>query len=382
MRILFWSGNFWPMIGGAEVLAMRLILALQTRGHEVVVLTSQRPANSPRNENYQGITIFRFPFRESIGNVHRLTELRQEVVKLKQKFAPDLIHINDVHKDHFFHLLTAEAYPVPSLVTLHLELPDQVARRDSWLRQLLAKCDWVNCVSQTILSQTRRAVPEIRSRSSVVFNGLEDTSMLDEALPMNPPRILCLGRLQKRKGFDVALSAFARIAHRYPQMRLTIAGDGPERLTLERQADELGLKHAVDFLGWVIPAEVRSVINASTVVVMPSKNEGFPLVALEAALMARPVVGSRIGGLSEVVIHQRTGILVDPEDCVGMADAISFLIQHPDKAAQLGQTARQQAQNEFSWRRCVDGYDMLYQSLCKRSCSPVQESSVDPTLRK
>jgi glycogen synthase len=367
MRILFWSGNFWPMIGGAEVLAMRLILALQTRGFEVVVLTSQRPADSPRKEDYQGITIFRFPFRESFGNVHRLMELRQEVVKLKQEFAPDLIHINDVHKDHFFHLLTAEAYPAPSLVTLHLALSDQLARRDSWVRQLLAKCDWVNCVSQTILNQTRRIVPEIRCHSSVVFNGLEDSPVVDKALPMDPPRILCLGRLQKRKGFDVALSAFSRITHRYPKMRLTVAGDGPERLTLERQADELGLEHLVDFLGWVFPAEVRSVIKTSTVVVMPSTNEGFPLVALEAALMGRPVVASRIGGLSEVVIHRKTGLLVDPGDCAGMAEAISFLIQHPEKAAQLGQMARRRAQNQFSWRRCVDGYEMLYQSICKRA---------------
>jgi len=293
-------------------------------------------------------------------------ELRREVVKLKQEFAPDLIHINDLHKDHFFHLLTADAYPVPSLMTLHLALSDQARGRDSWVRQLLVKCDWVSGVSQSILNETGRLVPEIRKNSSVIYNGLEESSKVDEA-PLDPPRLLCLGRLQKRKGFDVALSAFARIANRYPEMRLTIAGDGPERMILVRQAEKLGVKHAVDFPGWVSPDDVRSLINTATIVVMPSQNEGFGLVALEAALMARPVVASRIGGLSEVVIHRQTGLLVEPGDCGAIAEAISFLIQHPDRAAQLGQTARRRAQNKFSWLPCVDGYDTLYQRLRKRA---------------
>lgn len=383
LRILFWTGNFWPLIGGAEVLAGRLILALKKRGYEFVVLTSQRPADCPTEDHYEGIPIYRFAFQENIQNVEGLTELRQRIVELKRRFAPDLIHLNDIHKHHFFHLITAGAYPAPSLVTLHLALSDQSSGRQSWLRQLLIKCDWVNCVSQTILTETRRVVPEIGRRSSLIYNGLEDSARVDEALPIDPPRVLCLGRLQKRKGFSVALSAFARIAHRYPQMRLTIAGDGPERLNLERQADELGLKHDVNFLGWVSPNEVRSLINTATVVVMPSQNEGLPLVALEAALMARPVVATRIGGLSEVVMHRKTGLLVDPGDCAGIAEAISFLIQNPDKAAELGQTARRRAQNEFNWRRCVDGYDRLYQSICKRAVhDPLRESSVDPALRK
>ena len=382
MRILFWSGNFWPLIGGAEVLAGRLILALQKRGYEFVVLTSQRPVDCPTEGNYEGIPIYRVPFQDNIQNVEGLMELRQRIVEIKRRFAPDLIHLNDVHKHHFLHLITASMYPAPSLVTLHLALSDQSTGRESWLRQLLVKCDWVNCVSQTILAETRRVVPDIAKRSSLIYNGLEDSTRVDETLPMDPPQVLCLGRLQKRKGFDLALSAFATIAHRHPQMRLIIAGDGPERLTLERQADELGLKHAVNFLGWVAPDEVRSLINTATVVVMPSQNEGLPLVALEAALMARPVVATRIGGLSEVVMHRKTGLLVDPGDCAGMAEAISFLIQNPDKAAELGQTARRRAQNEFSWQRCVDGYDTLYQSIRQRAVhNPLRESSVDPTLR-
>jgi len=86
-------------------------------------------------------------------------------------------------------------------------------------------------------------------------------------------------------------------------------------------------------------------------------------VALEAALMARPVVATRVGGLLEVVVHQQTGLLVEQEDSHGLAEAIASLLDHPETATEMGQAARQRAQKVFSWKQCVDAYDALYQKL-------------------
>lgn len=79
--------------------------------------------------------------------------------------------------------------------------------------------------------------------------------------------------------------------------------------------------------------------------------------------MARPIVATPVGGLSEVVGHQQTGLLVEPEDHVGVAEAIVFLPERPEVAVQMGQTARRRTQEVFSWQRCVEAYDTLYRQL-------------------
>ena len=105
-------------------------------------------------------------------------------------------------------------------------------------------------------------------------------------------------------------------------------------------------------------------MNTATIVVMPSRwQEPFGLVALEAALMARPIVATRVGGLPEVVAHERTGFLVEPENSRALAEAITFLLEHPGTAKQMGHTARDRAQKEFNWQKHVDAFDALYREL-------------------
>ena len=367
MRVLFWSGNFWPMIGGAEVLAIKLLPALRERGYEFIVVTSQRNLSLPEKTYFEEIPVYRFPLRGNCENIDQLMEVRQRVAHLKKAFAPDLIHINAVESGHFFHLLTAESDDAPLLVTLHDPLSSRTLSHESWRRRLILTADWVTCVSAAVLEETRRLVPEICSYSSTLYNGQEVPSSFPDPLPIDPPTVLCLGRLRKKKGFDVALTAFASIIDRFPGSRLIIAGDGPERPELERQAIRLGIGKFVDFVGWVAPSQVPALVNTATIVAMPSRHESFGLVALDAALMGRPIVASRVGGLSEVVIHQQTGLLVEPEDSKGFAEAIEFLLDHPETATQIGQAARQRAQQLFSWEQCVDDYDTLYQKLVREA---------------
>jgi len=77
----------------------------------------------------------------------------------------------------------------------------------------------------------------------------------------------------------------------------------------------------------------------------------------------RPVVAIRVGGLPEVVMHQETGLVVEPEDCVGLAEAVAFLLEHPEVAVQMGQAGRRRVQEVFRWQWCIDTYDALYKKL-------------------
>jgi glycogen(starch) synthase len=184
-----------------------------------------------------------------------------------------------------------------------------------------------------------------------------------DPVPSDPPRLLCLGRLSPEKGFDLALKAFALLVDRFPRARLVIAGDGQARAELEHQAAGLGLDRVVEFIGWVAPDKVPALMNASTIVVMPSRREGLPSVALEAALMARPVVATRVGGLPEIVLHEKTGLLVDEGNHSALAEAILLLLNNPRTAAEFGNAARRRVQEVFNLERYVDAYDELYRKL-------------------
>jgi glycosyltransferase involved in cell wall biosynthesis len=83
-------------------------------------------------------------------------------------------------------------------------------------------------------------------------------------------------------------------------------------------------------------------------------------------MMARPVLGTSVGGLPEIVIHGETGLLVPPEDVAAVAGAVVFLLEHPQEAIQMGEMGRRRVQDVFNWQHCVDAYDNLYQNVATK----------------
>jgi len=361
MRVLYWSLTLWPNIGGVEVLTAKFLPALRERGHEFVVVAPKNYTDLPDEERYQGIPIHRLAFETAVpSGIDHVVEVREKVINLKRTFAPDLIHINGVGPTDFFHLTTTQAHKAPVVVTLH---NPWLSQADAIVAQTLRAADWVVGVSAAILDRGRRLTPEISDRCSVIYNGVAPPFPPPKPLPFVQPRLLCLGRLVPDKGIDVAINAFGLIINRFPHARLTIAGNGPLRSDLEQQAIRQGVGHAVDFIGWVVPDSVPSLINDYTIVLMPSRQEPFGLVALEAALMARPVVATRVGGLAEIVVHEQTGLLVENEDSQALAESAALLLSEPEIAVQFGQAARRRAQDVFSWEQHIASYDALYRKL-------------------
>lgn len=343
---------------------MQLITALQKRGYDFTVITSHDGLSLPDEECYKGISIYRFPFQSVLSHcdLDVLKAVRQHVTRIKRIIKPDIVHINSLQPSVFFYQHTENIYPAPMLMTVHS--PFYTSTQNSLLGRMLNSAQWIVTVSEAILQDVRQLVPDVSSRSSVIYNGLPMPRIEPTPLPIDEPRILCLGRLIKEKGFDVALDAFGRIIHRFPQARLVIAGDGPARSDLEAQASRLGLKDMVAFIGWVIPEKIPELINTATLVVMPSRwREPFGLVALQAAQMARPIVATRVGGLSEVVTHHRTGLLAEKEDNKALAEHMSYLLRYPEKARQMGQAARKRSRDLFGMERFVNDYDAIYKRV-------------------
>jgi len=221
---------------------------------------------------------------------------------------------------------------------------------------------WITAPSAAVLTQATKLVNNVGERSSIIVHGLKPPFLEPSPLPIDPPRILCVGRLSPEKGFDLAVSAFSNVVNRFPRAQLVIAGDGPERLALEKKIAELDLSGSIKLVGWVAPDNLPSWLNTATLVVIPSRAEGFGLVALQAALMARPVAATRVGGLPEVVVNGETGLLVEPEQ-QALGEAVSFLLAGPQVAAAMGVEARRHAVKNFGFDRHVNAYDSLYRKI-------------------
>jgi len=369
VRILFWSELFWPHIGGAEIFGRDLILALAARGHHFRVVTSHADGQLPDEEMMEGVAVHRFPFRSWLeGRLDQYRVAMTGVAALKARWQPDLIHMNAVGPSSLFHLRTTTTAAAPLLLTLQQQvLESQKQTADTLLSQALRAAQWVVGCSQSALSQSMQLAPDLAGRSSVIWNGVAPPALAPAPLSFRPPRLLCLGRLVPAKGFDVALDAFAAVAAHMPTLVLDIVGDGPERGALEAQASRLGIRDRVTWRGWVEPDQVYLHLNQATAVVMPSRREGLPLVAVQAAFMGRPVVASRAGGLPEVVQDGVTGSLVDHDDARGLAMAIRSLLDAPDQTARMGQAAHARALAEFSWQATVNAYDALYKRLGSRA---------------
>src|SRR5918999_5369925 len=123
MRILFWSDLFWPYIGGSEIFAVKLLIALRER-HDFVVVTRQDSSDLPSQDSYDGIPVYRLPFCTAMagGDLRQMISLRQQVAGLKRNFAPDLIHIHNFGPSIFFQHETADVCPVPISFTVQLEI--------------------------------------------------------------------------------------------------------------------------------------------------------------------------------------------------------------------------------------------------------------------
>ena len=198
-----------------------------------------------------------------------------------------------------------------------------------------------------------------RDAFTVVHYGIEPTG--EPPPPPREPRLVAVGRLIPIKGLDVLLRAFSAARREVPELTLELAGAGSSEAELRTLAPD-----GVTFLGRVSP--VAPLYERNAIVVVPSRGEGFGMVALEAAERGRAAIVSHVGGLPEIVADGETGIVVPPEDADALARAIVSLARDPDRAAALGRAARERALAQFSAGAAADGVLRVYrEELAKRS---------------
>ncbi|MEN9438279.1 MAG: hypothetical protein RIR09_2934 [Pseudomonadota bacterium] len=153
--------------------------------------------------------------------------------------------------------------------------------------------------------------------------------------------LVCIARLESRKGHDVLLKALHRLKQDGLTVKLTIIGDGSCRASLKKQARELSLSESIHFAGWQAGPEVILSMRNARVVVLPSFSEGLPIVLMEALAIGRAVVTTRVDGIPELIFPGKTGWLVEAGDVSGLADALkSALLTSDEDLLVLGRAGR------------------------------------------
>ena len=185
--------------------------------------------------------------------------------------------------------------------------------------------------------------------------------------------LLFVGRLVERKGVIFLIQAVERIRSILPKIKLKIVGDGPERSNLKKIVTRLRLQGAVEFSGYIDAEELAELYNTSDIFILPSivdskgDTEGLGIVTLEAWAYGLPVIASRIGGIVDTVIHQKTGLLVEPEHSDAIAKSVIELVDHPELTRILVQNGQAALRERYNWDYITDSYIKEFEYLLKNA---------------
>ena len=233
-------------------------------------------------------------------------------------------------------------------------------------------------------------VPEWKLR--VVYNGIDCTRFddpIDPAVcrasygvaPMDP-MILFVGRISTQKGPDLLLEAMPSILQYKPNAKAVFVGDGDMRSHLQHRAKELGVDFAVRFPGAMSPdGDVMNLFKSTDVVCVPSRNEPFGIVVLEAWAASKPVVVTRNGGPRDFVAHNDDGYLVDAS-AWGIADGVKAVFSNFEHARWMGSRGRVKAAYGFSWDTIAEQTEAIYREIVPAEAAEVKKKSAEAAPEK
>lgn len=259
---------------------------------------------------------------------------------------------------------------IPALLHLHaVELEEMYARAPAAVRWLIrSPFHWASTV--IVLGERYRSwlvgalhVPE--GKIDILTNGVPGVAAAPDrgGREGRPCEILFLGNLIERKGVSDLLAALARINDPALSWRAELAGGGDEA-HYRQQAQSLGLGERVAFVGWVDQAQVRERLGSADLLVLPSYDEGLPLVILEALGSGLPVVCTPVGSIPEVLTDEQEVLLVPPGDQEALATAIRRLVAEPELRRAMGRRGRAAFDARFSLRAFQDALFAIYRRRC------------------
>lgn len=260
------------------------------------------------------------------------------------------------------HLLTTPGdrrwgIPVTIFDRFGLYLPDQiVAVSNTMVKQIL--------IQPGISPQRVRAICNAIPAEKYYAPDQRESCRIELGLSPESIAIGFAGRMEKVKRIDLLLFAHKQILFDFPETRLVLVGEGSEQDEWKSLTENLGISHTVIWAGF--RTDMPRIMAALDIYVVPSVNEGLSLSILEAMAAGLPVIATDVGGASEVIIDNLSGLLVYPGSYQILAKAISDLLENPEKRERISRAGRDLVLNEYNIKRLTDDYCNLYLEIANK----------------
>ncbi len=352
MRLVAYTDNV--ELGGAD-LSMAHVIARLDAAIDVTVL-GVSPTIVERIASGRPTATTRVVPRPTSG--HDWRSLAGHVRALRQ-IGPDIVHANLSSPWSCQYCIAAAALVRRPRVVAVYQLPVPPVSKRQWrMKRVTARgVDRHVGVGDRTSREVEALVGLPPGSVHTIHNGVPDRRYAPVQRLRPGPVIGAVGRVEPQKGFDLLIHAMREIS----DATLVLVGDGGERRPLEALAHRLGVANRVVWTGW--SEDPRTYLTSFDVFALPSRFEGFPLVALEALLARTAVVATDVGSVAEAVRDGETGLLVPAEDPAALADSIRQLLRDQDLRRRLGQRGRRLVLERFTAATMTRAYESLYQEL-------------------
>jgi len=358
------------VVGGIARHCEGLAKALVNQNHDVHLFTLDFPG-APEYEKMDGIKVYRAS--TELGHPNFLTWVLMFNHFLSKRMADvtktvdfDVMHVHDwlaafsgISFKHYLKkpiVLTMHSTEVGRAQGLHSPDSFSINGIEWWATY---EADRVIVCSHSMKDEICNHFNLPREKVDIIPNAI-DASKYDVPVDRGAVRqrygvgwgeklILCVGRLVPQKGVEYFIRAIPLIAKKYPEAKFIIVGEGWSRDLLEEEARASGHANKITFTGFASDKQVIELMTSADTLVVPSIYEPFGIVALEGMATGVPVVASRVGGLAEVIDHDKTGIFVYPRSPESLAWGIDKVLSDPDNAKMLTKNAKEKLHKAYSW---------------------------------
>jgi glycosyltransferase involved in cell wall biosynthesis len=382
LKILFLTHSFPRFAGDAPgSFLLRLARALAAENVVVHVIAPSAPG-LPGSEEIEGIQVQRFRYAPSghetlayTGNMAhdvasswsaRLALIGYlgadlaKAVAARKRQKPDVIHAHWWFPSGLVGHGLKLTSGTPLVTTLHgtdVRMAKSIGTSRPFMRAVLGNSDAVTTVSSWLAAEVEALAPG--SRPDVAPMPVATERFLPGG-NREPARFLFAGRLNQQKGLGHLLKALASMQR---LAMLDVVGEGKDAASLKQHASQLGVSDRIVWHGQLDQESLLRHYRSATAVVVPSVDEGLGLVAAEALLCEAPVIAFRSGGLTDVIQHGTTGVLVTPGDTAELARALDAVLASPEHAANLGRAGRSFALSAFSPEAAARRYADIYRDV-------------------
>lgn len=358
--LLYFSSHY-PGIGGGENYLLELAKGLGAEFRVCFVEAGGNDALANR------ITECGYPLARI---KYSLFSARKTALQLKgicERWNVDLIHLNN-RRDA---LLAYYLLGLPKVMTIHTNFFASALGLSQNLRSLimltvlrLAKNSIQKYITVTQYSADRLSTllgSAVQGRVHSIYNGLRPSQTVDSP-PIDQRQLICsVASIYRNKGLEFLISSLALLAEL--PWACQIVGDGPDRSRLESLVHLHQLQNRIRFTGTLPREQVFQILAHSRMIVLPTLYEGFPYSLLEAMSQGVPIITTRVLGLPEIIPRGENGILVNPRDVSGLADAIRVLLIDDELAASMGREGKRLMETRFSLQSMVEQTRQVYKEL-------------------